>query len=79
MVHKTIPLQHYVYGNCTYPWADTMVNWSCVYNGKDYGGSFDLAQKAAVSSGGGVVYYPAGTYSFSTNIMIESMQCGHQR
>ena len=32
-----------LYGNGTYPWADTMVNWSCVYNVKDYGGSFDSA------------------------------------
>lgn len=51
-----------------------MVNWSCVYNVtvEDYGGSFDSAQKAAVSGGGGVVYFLAGTYSFNTNIMIES-------
>ena len=46
------------------PIADTMVNWSSVYNVKDYGGSFDSAQKAAVSGGGGVVYFPAGTYSW---------------
>ena len=49
-----------------------MVNWSCVYNVKDYGGSFDKAQKAATSGGGGVVYFPPGTYSFQANIMIES-------
>ena len=61
-----------LYGNGTYPWADTMVNWSCVYNVKDYGGSFDSAQKAATSNGGGVVYFPAGSYTFKANIMIES-------
>ena len=61
-----------IYGNGTYPWADTMVNWSCVYNVKDYGGSFEEAQKAATSGGGGVVYYSPGTYSFKANIMIES-------
>ena len=61
-----------LYGNGTYPWADSMVNWSCVYNVKDYGGSFEEAQKAAKSGGGGVVYFPSGTYSFTTNIMIES-------
>ena len=61
-----------LYGNGTYPWADSMVNWSCVYNVKDYGGSFEEAQKAAKSGGGGVVYFPPGTYSFTTNIMIES-------
>ena len=51
---------------------NTMVNWSCVYNVKDYGGLFDEAQKAATSGGGGVVYFPPGTYSFKANIMIES-------
>ena len=61
-----------LYGNGTYPWTNSMVNWSCVYNVKDYGGSFEAAQKAAVSGGGGVVYFPAGTYSFSSNIVVES-------
>ena len=61
-----------LYGNGTYPWADTMVNWSCVYNVKDYGGSFDEAQKAATGGGGGVVYFPPETYSFKANIIIES-------
>ena len=46
-----------LYGNGTYPWADAMVNWSCVYNVKDYGGSFEETQKAATSAGGGVVYF----------------------
>ena len=50
-----------------------MVNWSCVYNVEDYGGSFDSAQKAAVSGGGGVVYFLAGTKLLQYyNIMIES-------
>ena len=62
-----------LYGNGTYPWADTMVNWSCVYNIKDFGGSFESAQKAAAASGGGgVVYFPAGTYSFKSNIGLDS-------
>ena len=61
-----------LYGNKSYPWTNNMVNWSCVYNVKDYGGSFESAQKAAVSNGGGVVYYPAGTYSFTSNLVIES-------
>uniref|UniRef100_A0A1X7SHV5 Rhamnogalacturonase A/B/Epimerase-like pectate lyase domain-containing protein n=1 Tax=Amphimedon queenslandica TaxID=400682 RepID=A0A1X7SHV5_AMPQE len=61
-----------LYGNLTYTWANSIVNWSCVYNIKDYHGSFEDAQKAAVSGGGGVIYYPAGTYSFTSNIMIES-------
>jgi len=49
-----------------------MVNWSCVYNVKDYGGSFESAQKVAVSNGGGVDFYPAGSYSFTSNIVIQS-------
>lgn len=61
-----------LYGNGTYSWANNITNWSCVYNVKDYHGSFEAAQKAAVSGGGGVVYFPSGTYSFTSNIMIES-------
>ena len=57
-----------LYGNKT----NNMVNWSCVYNVKDYGGSFDSAQKAAVSNGGGVVFYLAGTYLLTSNIVIQS-------
>ena len=29
-----------------------------MYNVKDYGGSFESAQQAAVINGGGVIYYP---------------------
>ena len=62
-----------LYGNGTYPWADSMVNWSCVYNVRDYGGSFESTQKAAAANeGGGVVYFPAGTYSFKANLVIQS-------
>ena len=61
-----------LYGNKSYPWNNSMVNWSCVYNVKDYSGSFESTQKAAVSNGGCVVYYPPGTYSFTSNIMIQS-------
>lgn len=61
-----------LYGSGTYSWADTIVNWGCVYNIKDYKGSFEETQKAATSDGGGVVYFPAGSYTFSANIMIES-------
>ena len=61
-----------LYGNLTYSWANSIVNWSCVYNVKDYHGSFEDAQKAASSAGGGVVYFPSGTYNFKSNIMIES-------
>jgi hypothetical protein len=61
-----------LYGNGTYSWANKMVNWSCVYNVKDFDGSFESAQKAALTDGGGVVYFPAGTYTLSSNLVLES-------
>ena len=61
-----------LYGKQTYTWTDRMVNWSCVYNVKDYGGSFENAQKAAVSEGGGVVFFPSGSYSFKSNVLVQS-------
>jgi hypothetical protein len=62
-----------LYNEGTYGWADAMVNWSCVYNVKDYDNSFEKAQKAAINdNGGGVIYFPKGTYSFTANILIES-------
>ena len=66
-----------LYGAGAYPWADTLVNWSCVYNIKDFPGSsadesFASAQAAAVAGGGGVVYFPAGTYAFSGMLELAS-------
>ena len=58
-------------GNNTYPWADSMVNWTCVHNIKDYGGSIVSAKKAAAANeGGGVVHFPSETYTFKANIII---------
>jgi hypothetical protein len=49
-----------------------MVNFSCVYNIKDYAGSpddaFVAAQNDALRNGGGVVYFPKGTYKFTRNL-----------
>jgi hypothetical protein len=65
------------YGKGVYPWADSLVQWQCVYNIKDYPASSDdasfvAAQKDAVAGGGGVIYFPAGSYSFTTNLMLAS-------
>ena len=54
-----------------------MLPWACVFNVLDYPASnadtsFYLAQSAAVTSGGGVVYFPAGTYKFSGHLLLNS-------
>jgi len=64
------------YGAGLYPWADKLVNWNCTFNIKDYTGSpdsaFAAAQADALKAGGGVIFFPAGTYAFSKNISIAS-------
>jgi len=65
------------YGRGTYLWADNMVKWNCTYNVKDYAGgnadaSFAAAQDDALKNGGGVVYFPSGTYVFTKNITVAS-------
>jgi hypothetical protein len=64
------------YGRGAYAWADAMVPWNCTYNIKDFAGSpdeaFEAAQAEALRGGGGVVYFPAGTYAFARNISIAS-------
>eukprot|EP00730_Choanoeca_flexa_P002492 TRINITY_DN11069_c0_g1_i3.p1 TRINITY_DN11069_c0_g1~~TRINITY_DN11069_c0_g1_i3.p1 ORF type:complete len:490 (+),score=98.81 TRINITY_DN11069_c0_g1_i3:154-1470(+) len=49
-----------------------MVNWSNVFNVKDYDSDYDKAAADAAKSGGGVVYYPAGTYKLSKSITLVS-------
>ena len=53
-----------------------MVNWTCVFSVKDYPGSADAsfaaAQTAALAAGGGVVYFPAGSYAFASNLSLAS-------
>lgn len=64
------------FGQGAYAWADSMVDWTCVYNIKDFDGSpdaaFAAAQAAAVAGGGGVVFFPAGSYDFASNISLAS-------
>lgn len=66
-----------LYGAGSYPWAEGMLPWACVYNILDFpapsaAASFYLAQAAAVSAGGGVVYFPAGTYKFTGHLFLNS-------
>jgi hypothetical protein len=65
------------YGRGTYAWADAMVNWNCTYNIKDYytgdaDAAFAAAQADAVKQGGGVIFFPSGSYAFLENITIAS-------
>ena len=68
------------YGTGAYPWTDT-IHWSSVFNITDYGGNggdtaddtaaFNAARDAAFAAGGGVVYFPAGTYYFADTIYLK--------
>ncbi|WRH67355.1 MAG: glycosyl hydrolase family 28-related protein [Planktothrix sp. GU0601_MAG3] len=64
------------YGNNTYSWGNK-IRWNCVYNIKDFSGSnlveqFNAARDAAFNHGGGVVYFPSGTYVFNDSIKLKS-------
>lgn len=64
------------YGQNAYPWTNT-IKWNCVYNIKDFSGSsmierFNSARDAAANNGGGVVYFPSGTYPFTDTIKLKS-------
>jgi len=53
------------------------IQWNCVYNIKDFSGStlveqFNAARDAAFNNGGGVVYFPSGTYIFNDSIKLKS-------
>ncbi|MGC9504559.1 glycosyl hydrolase family 28-related protein [Baaleninema sp.] len=62
------------YGNSAYPWTNE-IRWQCVYNIEDFPGNslderFRDARDAASNNGGGVVYFPAGTYRFSEDLEL---------
>lgn len=64
------------YANSSYPWTN-QIKWNCVYNIQDFDGRtmvarFNAARDAAAANGGGVVYFPAGTYSFEDNISLKN-------
>lgn len=63
-----------LYGNDAYPWTQE-IKWGCVYNIKDFNGRndrdrFNAARDAATANGGGIVYFPAGTYNFNDSIQL---------
>ncbi|MGL5194814.1 MAG: glycosyl hydrolase family 28-related protein [Chroococcales cyanobacterium] len=64
------------YSNDSYPWTN-QIKWNCVYNIEDFNGRtivarFNAARDAAAANGGGVVYFPAGTYSFEDSITLKN-------
>ncbi|WP_017715290.1 glycosyl hydrolase family 28-related protein [Kamptonema formosum] len=64
------------YGSSAYPPAGR-IKWNCVYNIRDFKGSsmverFNSARDAAAAAGGGVVYFPAGTYNFTDSISLKN-------
>ncbi len=64
------------YGRTEYIWTEQL-KWSCVYNITDFEGEtaldrFNAARDAAVSHGGGVVYFPAGTYEFNDSLYLKN-------
>jgi hypothetical protein len=60
-----------LYGAGNYSWSAS-INWNCTFNVADFGGDFSKAQDAAVSAGGGVVFFPAGTYKFDAMVELQS-------
>jgi Pectate lyase superfamily protein len=64
------------YGKVDYVWTE-QIKWNCVYNITDFEGKtaldrFNAARDEAVSNGGGVVYFPAGTYEFSESLYLKN-------
>ena len=65
-----------LYGSSAYLWTSS-IKWNCVYNIKDYPTGTDderfiAAQTQAVKNGGGVIYFPAGLYTFANNLSLSS-------
>ncbi|WP_293125107.1 O-antigen ligase family protein [Microcoleus sp. bin38.metabat.b11b12b14.051] len=64
------------YGKKSYPWTSE-IKWSCVYNIQDFQGGtlidkFNFVRDIAAANGGGVIYFPAGTYDFADSIYLKS-------
>jgi len=64
-----------LYGSSSYTWT-TSIKWECVYNVNDYTGTdderFNAAQSDAIGNGGGIVYFPTGSYTFENNLTLAS-------
>lgn len=74
MVSTNNPIANY-YPDSDYPWTNEIC-WDCIYNINDFSGStlvarFNAARDAAANHGGGVVYFPAGTYEFEDGIQLK--------
>ncbi len=55
-------------------WTQTLP-WGCVYNIEDFEGKTDgdryqAAKTAAIAQGGGVIYFPAGVYQFTEDLVL---------
>ena len=64
------------YGQQSYPWTSE-IKWQCVYNIRDFQGGtlldrFNFLRDVAAANGGGVIYFPAGTYEFPDSIYLKS-------
>ncbi|MDY6938582.1 MAG: hypothetical protein SWY16_13025 [Cyanobacteriota bacterium] len=64
------------YGRSAYPWSDR-IRWQCVYHIDDFAGNtpaeqFVAARDAAARDGGGVVYFPSGTYEFDDDLFLKN-------
>jgi hypothetical protein len=64
------------YGKEAYPWSNQLP-WDCVYNITDFPGEtsdrqFEQAKAAALAQGGGVIYFPAGTYEFADDLVLDN-------
>lgn len=72
------PIAEY-YGDEAYPWTHEL-RWNRVFNILNFGGdgngsadnlsAYRRAHAAATAAGGGVIYFPAGSYPFSDSITI---------
>jgi len=64
------------YGKEAYPWSNQLP-WGCVYDITDFPGEtrdrqFEQAKAAALAQGGGTIYFPAGTYEFTDDLVLDN-------
>ncbi|MCC5808592.1 MAG: hypothetical protein JJU00_19855 [Opitutales bacterium] len=76
-VHASLPAHNPVadfYGAEAYPWTDDLPWHNVVdftsFNGADNHARFEAAQDAVEAMGGGVIYFPPGTYEFTDHLHL---------